>query len=254
MKIRFKRSRISGQSIVEIIIALAIFLIIAGSGVVTVLGALSASRLGEEETKAALLASEGIEAVTSIKNQNWESLSAGVYGLSNSGGTWAFNGASDTDPSGKYTRVVNVDPVERQPNGEIILTGGVVDPDTYFVTSAVSWDFTPARHNSVSYKTYLTNWGVGTGVAGGGTITPIPSATLTPTPEATSTPTVTQAPVNTPTVTPAINSCTLYCSSISYSAGTCRKKVPDCSANGEIYESGGDLWCTGGNTKCCCAP
>ena len=52
-----------GQSVIEIVVALAIFLIIVGSSMITILGSLSISKLGEEEARATTIAVEGLEAV-----------------------------------------------------------------------------------------------------------------------------------------------------------------------------------------------
>lgn len=56
--------------------------------------------------------------------------------------------------------------------------------------------------------------------------------------------------------TAAITSCTQYCQSLSYSTGTCRANNAQCNANGEIRQTGGNQYCTGGQSAdtCCCAP
>lgn len=149
---------IGGQSVVEIVVALAIFLIIAGSSMVTILGALSISKLGEEEAQATMVAVEGLEAVASIKNQSWEILSEGTYGLTNTNGYWEFNGESDVDVSNKFTRSITISSVQRDGNGDIVGEGGTVDADTYAVTSTVNWDFSVSRQKEIEISTYLTNW------------------------------------------------------------------------------------------------
>jgi type II secretory pathway pseudopilin PulG len=78
----------------------------------------------------------------------------------------------------------------------------------------------------------------------------LPIAVSTGTP----TPTLTPTPTSTPT--PSQNTCSSYCTTNGYSLGTCRKNAKDCDNNGEIYESGGDSYCTGGPLvdTCCCLP
>ena len=54
-----------------------------------------------------------------------------------------------------------------------------------------------------------------------------------------------------------LSSCSAYCESLpaGYTDGTCRDNSVECTTNGEIYESGGDEYCTGLFTDiCCCAP
>jgi len=94
-----------------------------------------------------------------------------------------------------------------------------VDTKRKNVTATVSWQQNPQRTGQVQVVTYLTNWKV----AGGG---------------------------GPPTT------CNDYCISLgSYIAGTCRKGVPQCTANGETVENGGNSLCqqAEGGT-CCCAP
>lgn len=214
------------MSIIEVIIAVALFVIIAGSTTIVVLGSFSSTRLAKEEVKATLIAEEGLEAVQSIRNQDWNNLSVGTYGLSNSGGNWVFSGSSDVDPSGRYTRTITVSQVERDGNGDVISTGGTVDDQTYLINVNVSWDFTPTRNNMVELNQYLTDWqlSVGAGSGGGGT--------------------------------GGVTTCSDYCVSQSYSTGTCRANANQCNNNGETYESVGDTYCTGGGgaDTCCCAP
>lgn len=231
-----------GQSIAEIVVALAIFLVVVGGGVISVVGSLNAGRLGGEETRATSLAVEGLEATDSIRDQSWDNLAVGNYGVTKTGNVWQFNGTSDFDPSSRFERTVSLAEVQRDTNGDIVTTGGTPDPDTFYVSSNVAWDFQVARTNSVTVGKYITNWQENVGGEAVGTPSPSPTpGGSTPTP--------------TPTSTPAIASCPQYCTSIGYSNGTCRKKPPDCTANGQVAEGGGDAWCTqGGNTKCCCTP
>lgn len=227
-----------GQSVIEVIVAVSIFVIIAGSSVVTVLGSFLTTRLAEEETKATLLGEEGLEAIDSIRNQDWSSLVDGTYGLSESGGSWSFSGTSDFDPSGKFERMVTVASVQRDANGNIVGSGGSIDEDTKFITSSVSWNFTAVRLLNVELNSYLTNWGESIGG--------IPSGSPTPTPSPT--------PIPTPTATPAPNTCESFCQSSGYSSGICRRNAAACSQNGETYQGGGDQFCTGGPSfdTCCC--
>ena len=224
----------NGQSVIEVIIAVAIFIIIEGSAVVTVLGSFLTSRQGEEETNATFLAIEGLDAVTSIRNQSWDNLTDGDHGLNSTLGVWSFSGTSDP-PVGKYTRKITVGSVERDASGDIVSGGGTVDVDTKKVSSQVSWNFVPSKLTLVELTSYYTNWQEVK-------ITPSPALTPTSTP--------------TPTPTPTFNSCNAVCLGSGYSVGTCRKNPSQCNSNGEVYQSGGDQFCTGGPNAdtCCCRP
>jgi len=145
-------------SLIEIILAIAIFMILAVTGITTILHSFSVNKLGEEQTNADLYAQEGLEAVRSIKNQGWSNISADVQtkGLQSSNGYWEFNGTGDSKD--KYTRTILISSVNRDGSGNIIESGGSVDPDTLKVTSAVSWNFSGPRNDVVTYSTYLTNF------------------------------------------------------------------------------------------------
>jgi len=148
---------ILGFSLVEVILATAIFTIMAVSGVTIILHSFSVNKLGEEESNAHLYAQEGIEAVRSIKNRAWGNLTAGTYGLATTGNQWNFLGTSDTKL--KYTRAVIISSVNRDGLGNIVDSGGTIDPDTMKVTTNVNWDFSEARTgNNISLVTYLSNF------------------------------------------------------------------------------------------------
>jgi len=147
---------LKGFGIIEIIVAMGIFLIIVTSGATIVIQQFNSNRLGQEETEATLFAQEGIEAARSIKNQDWANLTTGTHGLDNSGGSWVLSGTSNT--TGKFTREVIIENVERNIGGDIVTSGGTFDPDTFKITSSVNWDFTSSRNNTVDVLTYLTNF------------------------------------------------------------------------------------------------
>lgn len=213
-----------GQSIIEFIIAVAILAIIAGSTVTVILGAFSTTRLAEEETQATFFATEGIEAVQSIRNQNWDGLVNGdPHGLTKSGGIWTFFGTSDDpDGTGKFTRTIAIADVQRNSEGKIVESGGTVDPDSKKVTSTITWDFTPSRQNEVELTVYLTNWQLARSPAGASG--------------------------------PEISSCSKYCETIGYSSGTCRQDTQTCLDNSEEHKPVGDQYCPGepDEDTCCC--
>lgn len=216
-----KLSARRGQSIIEVIVAVAILIIIAATSMIAILGAFSSGRLAKEETKAAFLATEGLEAVQSIRNQDWDSLVNGDHGLANTSGTWVFSGTSDIDLSGKFTRVIAISDVQRDSNDDIVESGGTIDPDTKKIEAAIDWSFTSTRQNSVTMTTYLTNWQTGKYVYPGSS-----------------------------------SACGVFCESLGYSGGTCRGGVPQCTANGETSESQGNRYCSNEaqGATCCCAP
>ncbi len=86
------------------------------------------------------------------------------------------------------------------------------------ITVNVSWQQNPERTGQVSLVSRLTGW------QGGSLSVPV--------------------------------SCTSFVVPLGYSQGTCRQNTVQCKHNGEVYESGGDILCTGGSSAdtCCALP
>lgn len=168
----------SGISVLEVIIAAAIFVIFATPSVIVVLQGLNMNRLSVEQTVATQFATEGIEAVKSIKNQAYTNLLTpnptprGVQRVSN---VWAFKTDSTTDifthnTADNYIRTIKIDSARRDatpPDGNIVASGGTIDPDTKKVSSTVTWNFNAARPESVTLISYLTDWRKALAVFGG---------------------------------------------------------------------------------------
>ena len=140
---------------------MGLFVIIAATGAVSVLGSFSGNRLSDQETEATFIAQQGIEASRSLKNQGWNDPflatdCSGGCGIDSSGGSWTWSGSSNT--IGDFTRTITVASVQRDGNGDIVASGGTDDPDTKQVTTDVTWNFSPTRQNTVTLITYLTNF------------------------------------------------------------------------------------------------
>jgi len=186
------------QSLIEMLVAIAIF--IGGISLIgfLVIDAGIASRQSSERTRALSLAKEGLEAARSIRDNSFANLVNGSHGLALSANQWVFSGASDAQD--QFTRSVTI---------------SEIDSNTKKIVSNVNWQFSANRPSEVELATYLTNW-----------------------------------------QQISITSCEQYCQSLSYIIGTCRPNPQQCTKNGETYESGGDVYCTGGGgaDTCCCAP
>ena len=134
-----------GQSSIEILLAIGIFAILAGTLGFLVLDSYSTGRLANEITVANYLAEEGIEAARSIRDADWNNLVAGSHGLAVSGEKWIFYDAQE-------------DITSWLSGGSRNLTIENIDADRKKITSKVSWDFTENRPQEIRLVTYLTNW------------------------------------------------------------------------------------------------
>jgi prepilin-type N-terminal cleavage/methylation domain-containing protein len=145
-----------GFSLVEVIVALGVFAILA-AGVFNVVTSSYRNFYGTGDKQLiAEFAQEGMEAARSIRNNSWQDLEtvsgAGDKGLTASNGYWEFSGTSDT--LGDLTRVVVVTDAQRDGNWEIVTSGGTDDPNTKKVVVTVSG----SGIDDYVLTTYFTNW------------------------------------------------------------------------------------------------
>lgn len=147
-----------GFSLLEIILAVAMFTIFATGISMVILGGYKTNRLGNELSIASLYASEGLEAARSIKNTGYANLSqtAGTGIIPGASGSWQYSGTNNV--LGKFTRVIAVEQVQRDGSGNIVQSGGTIDADTRRVVSTVNWNYDSTSPQSVSLQTYVTNW------------------------------------------------------------------------------------------------
>ncbi len=130
-----------GFSVVEALLAAAIFSLF----VTTFFGAYfygqESSRLAGNRARAAQLAEEGLEATRNIRDAGYSNLTDGTHGLSTAGNQWSFSGSSDA--SGIFTRAVTI---------------STVDSHRKTAVSTVTWQQNPQRAGSVSLTTRLSEW------------------------------------------------------------------------------------------------
>jgi len=148
-----------GQSIIELILAMAIFALMAATIAVFVLGGFDALRQGGEHTIARFLAQEGIEAIRSIRDGAWNSLAYTQSAVSTTAGEWTFVGEGTDETIGQYTRTITLSDVCRDRFDDIaVCPASYTDYHSKQASSVVEWEIRPGITNSVEQTTYLTNW------------------------------------------------------------------------------------------------
>lgn len=148
-----------GQSIIEIVIALAIFSLIAASMVSLAVGGFVSLDQGGEHTQAEALAQEGFEAVRSIRDNAWNTNTFTTSSVSISGDKWVFDGEATTETIGKYTRTISFENVCRDGSDDITFCpGSYTDLHTKLATVKVSWSPRIGVVNEVERVGYITNW------------------------------------------------------------------------------------------------
>ena len=102
-----------GQSILEVIIAMAIFAMVSSAMVSLIVGSFSGLEQGGEHTRAEALAQEGIEAVRSIRDRAWNENTYSTSSVVVSGSEWIFDGEGTTEAIGQFTRTISFEDVCR---------------------------------------------------------------------------------------------------------------------------------------------
>lgn len=154
LKNKFKKfSR--GFSLVELIVALGIFGIVA-SGVLYVVINSYRNYYGVGDRQVVVrFAQEGMEAVKSIRDNSWQSFVAAAddnnHGVVKTNGLWQFSGTSNT--LGALTRTIVINAVSRDAGGNID-NGVNYDPNTKKVTVTVSG----SGITDYVLVNFLTNW------------------------------------------------------------------------------------------------
>lgn len=134
-----------GQSILELLIAMGVFIISFSGIVFLILDGYASSLLAQEMNIANFLAEEGIEAAKSIRDNSWSDLTIGEHGLATSGNKWVFQGSEE-----------NLSNYLNEGKRKIIVES--IDSNRKEIISRVAWSFSKQRPEKVEFVTYLTNW------------------------------------------------------------------------------------------------
>lgn len=148
-----------GSLLVEVIIVTAIFGILGTGLAATMATSTTSAKQGLEHVVAAGYIKEGIEAVRSIRDQDWSQVSNGTHGLTTTNGYYEFDGTSNALDDGVYTRTITIEDVYR--NGSLsgdIATSGVLDDNTKKVTVNVAWDVLDGHGQNIDAVVYVMNW------------------------------------------------------------------------------------------------
>lgn len=140
----FRKNKTRGFSLFELVLAIAIFSLSSYAIVTLLIDANLSTELNLQRTAALFYAKEGVEAVRSIRDNDWADLIDGVHGLDSSSGNWVFSSSLDLI-NNKYTRTVNIE----------------TDMSTTSIKKVsvrVEWPLVSNRVVSVSLDTILTNW------------------------------------------------------------------------------------------------
>lgn len=113
-----------------------------------------------EIIKATELGEEGLEVIRFLRDSSWDTNIAPLavdtdYFLVLNNGVWQATGTY-TLIDGLFERKVRLGAVYRDANGNIVPSGGTLDPDSLLVNSSVSWQYRGAT-TTKSVSTYVVN-------------------------------------------------------------------------------------------------
>ena len=147
-----------GFSVLEIILAAGIFVVFVSGAMIAVSQGMHLTSYAQNETVATQYAVEGMEAVRSIRNQDFMLLeNTSAVGVERSSGVWGFSGTENV-LNNQYTRVITIETVQRDGADDIVESGGSDDVNSKKITVTTSWNTSPTQVSSVVLTTYITNW------------------------------------------------------------------------------------------------
>lgn len=135
-------NRTAGYLLLEALIGIAVFGVLVTMLLPTIGFLLQRSRASIANTDANLVLQEGIEVPYNIFSANWNAYPNGTYAIAEdftSGSPrWSLISQASDVIDGKFTRIIEISPVTRNPISGIQGTGEV-DPNSRTVKTTVSW-------------------------------------------------------------------------------------------------------------------
>lgn len=138
-----ERSESRGFSLVELLVAVSIFLVFVIAITLVTANIPVQMRNSANKERATVLAEEALEATRNIRDSanDFANLPDGTYGLSTSGNIFSLSGVLDVTDI--FTRVLNI---------------STINGNQKKVDVTISWADQISPTNSIALKTYLTNW------------------------------------------------------------------------------------------------
>jgi len=157
---RKKQQKQKGIGMIEVIVCLTIIAITFWSFLELVRYNLRIQEQTQAKIAAMILAAETIEAVRSVRDENWDNLAALSLGTRYypviSTNKWTFTSTNPGLVNGIYDRWFILEKVYRNVD-EDISGSGMEDPETKKIIAFVEWT-DRSQTKQIDLITYLTNW------------------------------------------------------------------------------------------------
>ncbi|MEK7129940.1 MAG: prepilin-type N-terminal cleavage/methylation domain-containing protein [Patescibacteria group bacterium] len=155
MRTIFFQRRRAGQSLVELLVAIAVAAVMLPAIITGVVASREGKIQQRERLSATALLREGEEAVRTVREGSWTAFAVnGTFHPVVSGGTWIL--ASGSETVDQFTRSIVISDVYRDALGAVTSSGGTMDPSTKQVVTTVAWN--AIFPSSVSGTSYLTRY------------------------------------------------------------------------------------------------
>jgi type II secretory pathway pseudopilin PulG len=159
IRVRSVPIRSQGFSLVEAILATAIFSLVISVFVGAIVYAKQGTAGSGDRERAIMLAEEGIEAARNIRAEAWNEVRFNESAIATSSNEWIFSGEGTSQTLGQYTRVLGFSDVCRDINNLVTTCPGIyTDEHIKLASTTVSWTGFPAISRSVNRVAYISNW------------------------------------------------------------------------------------------------
>ncbi|MCK5211510.1 prepilin-type N-terminal cleavage/methylation domain-containing protein [Candidatus Parcubacteria bacterium] len=151
----------SGQSMVEIVIALAIFAILAAAFSALLLVSFNLLLRSQQTVRAEGLISEAVAALQSIRNRAYNELIFSRSAISLSGNQWQLMGEGTTGQIDRFTRLIDFFSVYRDLSGEIVASttpGASLDIQSREASIVINWTTELNKDISIERRICLNNY------------------------------------------------------------------------------------------------
>lgn len=157
IEIKNRMLRRRGFSVLEVILAVALFSIFSTTAISFVLESMQVQTQAHQLEAAALYAQDGLEKVRAIRDVSFDNLVDGSeYGVNFNNGKWELKNTGDELDI--YKRVITIETVKRDGEMDIVSTGGTDDLNMKKITVDVSWKSATGENVSIQSVTYLSRW------------------------------------------------------------------------------------------------
>lgn len=130
-----------GVSLIEALLVVAVLAILAIFAMDGLIQGTDSSVVAGKRSRAVFLAEECLEAARNIRDNDYNNLTVGTFGLAVAGNIWTLSGSSDLTDI--YTRQIVV---------------STISTTTKQVTCTINWQQNLQRTGTIALTTYLTNW------------------------------------------------------------------------------------------------